>query len=353
MEIPPKSITTLLLLCTLKASAVTSAPDTTDTWQIYNGKELILDGHLSPLGTNFHHTLKKEEVRDLEISVSRHGPSYSAKRIVRITNETGRTVVRKEFKNDHSKMIVTRAEFGKLTSKFLIVGYIENENAGPWLILGHLIIQDSPEPEFKLEQQNITKDYRSKIDALRKKREHFYEDDQYVVDKTCSGEWGGTILFRNKRTEAVRMANATCPVAVVKVYGKYVVTASLAHLSGFSEVLEIANPDNLSVPTVSKQGLQIDGKSKKGTIQLLDSIGVLALGSFLQDGALRFVVTDFGTTYLAKIEHKRFVVIDIIAENLHTSTSEAEVIVTDDHHIVITVDGGYIDVFGKTVTLMR
>jgi hypothetical protein len=41
--------------------------DTIDNWQIYNGTELVLAGHDSPLGTGFRTTIKKSELKDLTI----------------------------------------------------------------------------------------------------------------------------------------------------------------------------------------------------------------------------------------------------------------------------------------------
>jgi hypothetical protein len=295
LKFSSKGLAIMLLFWALRSSGGTFAPDTIDNWQIYNGKELILAGHESPLGTNFHNTIKKDEVGDLEIKFNHCSPHQNLTRTVRITDETGRMVVSKKFSSDTVKMIIHRLELSELTSKFLIIEYMERGNGeGLRRNLGHLIVQDSPEFNlgvFELKREDISEDYRAKIEALRQKRGYFFEDDNYVADKTCSGEWGGTIKFRKKSTGEVRVCSATCPIVVNKINGKYVVTNSLAHLFGSTEILEIATPDSLSILPSTKPGAKKNGKviryvgddesrSKKGTVQMLDSVGVLALGSF-------------------------------------------------------------------------
>src|ERR1700722_17794087 len=66
--------------------------------------------------------------------------------------------------------------------------------------------------------------------GFKKLSSGFFEDENYLVTKTCSGEWGGTIWFKNKKTGITYACSATCPVAVNKINGKYFITNTLAHL---------------------------------------------------------------------------------------------------------------------------
>lgn len=43
-----------------------------------------------------------------------------------------------------------------------------------------------------------------------------FEDDKFIVASTCSGEWGGSVYFKDKRTKKVYTAQATCVVNVKK-----------------------------------------------------------------------------------------------------------------------------------------
>lgn len=204
---------------------------------------------------------------------------------------------------------------------------------------------------------------RNRIEKLRKLRKTFYEDDEYLVSKTCSGEWGGTVKFKNKKTGIEYSCSATCPVAVNKINGEYFVTNSLAHLSGSTEILKITRPDSMDIfrmpPPRKKKRNKIfryvgdnESKSTKGTKVLLDSVGVLTLGSFEFEGTLFQVVTDFKKTYIAKIENKKFIMVEFICEG-RTWTYDNDMIKTDDGHTIITIQGGYLEIFDNKVRLLR
>lgn len=75
----------------------------------------------------------------------------------------------------------------------------------------------------------------------------FFEDEKYIVERSCSGEWGGSIYFINKLNNKKYECTATCPIALNKINNSYVVTASLAHLVGFSQILKIDDPKDLTL----------------------------------------------------------------------------------------------------------
>jgi hypothetical protein len=184
---------------------------------------------------------------------------------------------------------------------------------------------------------------------FQRKDSVFFQDENYTVRKTCSGEWGGTIWFKNKMTGVEYSCGATCPVIVNKIEGKYIVTSSLAHLSGFSEVMEIDNPDSLAVfkfpkPKSKKGKNRIyyigddESKATKGRNILVDTIGLLTIVSFPFNGQLFHIVTNWEGTYIAKIEKNRFETIDTISN---------ESIRAYDHEVIRTIDGHYIVFFNN------
>jgi hypothetical protein len=196
---------------------------------------------------------------------------------------------------------------------------------------------------------------------------NIFEDSLYVVSKTCSGEWGGTIKFKNKKTGIEYSASSTCPVVVNKLNGKYYITNTLAHRSGFSEVLEISNPDLMTVFELpkprSKKGKTIvryvgddEAKSTNGTKQLVDSIGVLTLATFPYKGQLYHIVTDFEKTFLTKIENNRFVTIDTVSE-ISIWTYNPEVFLKQDRHMIVFFKNqeaeGVLDIFENQITVRR
>ncbi|SFG87014.1 hypothetical protein [Pontibacter chinhatensis] len=221
---------------------------------------------------------------------------------------------------------------------------------------------------FVIKDSTVAKDFKQVHESyLATKNAFLFEDDNYAVRKTCSGEWGGSIWFKNKKTGIEYASEATCPVVVNKLDGKYIVTNTLAHLSGFTQVLEISNPDSLEIFELpkprQKKGKTIvryvgdnQSKSKKGTIQLIDSVGVLTLASFPYQGDLFHIITDFKRTFVSKIENKRFVTIDTVS-NEGIWTYNPEVIKTKNDQYIVFFNNkevkGYLEIDDNLITLYR
>lgn len=74
-----------------------------------------------------------------------------------------------------------------------------------------------------------------------------YVDSVYNVGGCCAGEWGGSVFFHNKLTGNTYSCPATCANTVIKSpSGSYIVTSSLAHMSGSSDIIEIEDPSKLT-----------------------------------------------------------------------------------------------------------
>lgn len=203
---------------------------------------------------------------------------------------------------------------------------------------------------------------------IKVNRDHIFEDSVYIVSKTCSGEFGGTIKFTNKKTGIVYSAASTCPVVVNKLNGKYYVTNALAHMFGHSKVIEIAHPDSMEVfqqlpeprrkngQTIDRYRREYASKATKGITSLVDSSGILILASFPYNGQLYHILTDFNKTVLAKIENKQFVTIDTVSEK-SLWTYKPEVFVTAENHRIVLFDNpdvkGHLDIFENRITVVR
>jgi len=169
---------------------------------------------------------------------------------------------------------------------------------------------------FEIYQIKDSKKNIEKVENKFKKNKVLFNDKNYLITSTCSGEWGGTIKFRDKSTQKIYSAESTCPVSVDKLNDEFYITNSLAHLSGSTEILKIKNPTEMEIYEVSKPR-KVKGRymkyvgddeshSKKGTEQLLDSIGAFTLATFQNQNRFYYIVTDFEKTYLSKIENKKF-----------------------------------------------
>jgi len=197
-------------------------------------------------------------------------------------------------------------------------------------------------------------------------RNNFYEDSLYIVSKTCQGEFGGTILFKNKKTGIEYLAHSTCPVVVNKLDNKYYVTNTLRHLCGSSQILEIENPDSMTIVKLPQSRKEREKKIReikfnvpnleKGTKSILDSLGVLTIASFPYNGQLYHIVTDYEKTFLTKIENGKFVTIDTIS-NKPFRTYNPRVFVSEDgkYFVSFTNDivNGYLEIFENKITVIR
>lgn len=206
----------------------------------------------------------------------------------------------------------------------------------------------------------------SMIKDVKVDKDNIFEDSVYIVSKSCSGEWGGTIKFKNKQTGIEYSAASTCPVVVNKLNNKYYITNTLAHMGGFSEILEISHPDSLEIFKLpkprSKKGKTViryvgddESKTTKGTRKLLDSIGILTLASFPYQEKLFHIVTNFEKTFLAKIENNKFVTIDAISDK-DIRTYDPEVFKTKDNHFIVLFSNqdvkGYFDIFENKILVL-
>ncbi len=186
---------------------------------------------------------------------------------------------------------------------------------------------------------------RKTADSFTKSNNHFFEDEFYSCSKTCHGEFGGTIIFKSKKSGIEFLTEATCPVIINKLNGKYIVTTTLAHMRGFSEIFEITYPDSLS------------GKEESRVVKkLIDTLGVLTLTSFVYEDQLYHIVTDFKKTLVAKIENSKFVYIATLS-NESIWTYDPEPILTSDNHCIVFFSNkeakGYIDIYENKISLTR
>lgn len=138
-------------------------------------------------------------------------------------------------------------------------------------------------------------------------------------------------------------------------------------MDGFSEIIEINNPDSLEVYELPKYKKEPSGKtiislsdyeskSRKGTKRLADSIGLLALSTFPYNGQLYHIVTDFKKTFLTKNVNGKFESIDTIS-NESLWTYNPEVFITSNKHYIMFFSNemaeGYLDIADNRIKIVR
>ena len=124
-----------------------------------------------------------------------------------------------------------------------------------------------------------------------------FQDDDYFISKTCSGEDGGTVYFTNKTNLNIYEAACNCAVNVVKSAGYYHVTASLSHMAGFVKILRVKDPsmlklyNNLDIWRLDENGYP-ESTSRKGTEMLVDTSEVTFAGSFKYKNSLLYIIQE-------------------------------------------------------------
>jgi hypothetical protein len=215
---------------------------------------------------------------------------------------------------------------------------------------------------FHVSRDTITDSLRATIESIKKSRRTFYEDERFLVSKTCSGEWGGTIKFTSKKNGVVYSCSATCPISIYKIDDKYYVTSSLGHMGGSCEVVEISDPELMEVykiaPPRKVKGKKVkyvgddESKSTQGTKKLIDEYGKMILGSFLFNGQLFHVVRDRRETYIATIDTGKFKAIKFIT-NEDVFTYDRDIIKTNAGHMMIPISGGYLDIYENQIKILK
>ena len=147
-----------------------------------------------------------------------------------------------------------------------------------------------------------------------------FEDERYVVCLTCNGEFGGEVYFYDKQQQRYYLASATCPVAVLKRGGKYLVLSSLGHMSGFSELQQIDNPAELTRWVGKSKPQDRDPASFYGTKlnrgkSLFAYSGLLILSGFTLNQQDLYLVSWRNTTFLATWHDDTFWAVDPLFYN--------------------------------------
>jgi len=171
--------------------------------------------------------------------------------------------------------------------------------------------------------------------SLKKRFEqnnYTYEDEKFKVESTCSGEWGGSLYFIDKKTNEKYECTCTCAVNLIKKDDTYFVTASLSHMSGFTEIFQIKNPlklkkynrdnlikrredfkkknpDKIYIGTIGDD----ESQSNVGKTILADSIGVTTAASFIYNSQIYYIVEKYKRVSIDIIKNKKLLPIEDIS----------------------------------------
>lgn len=202
------------------------------------------------------------------------------------------------------------------------------------LIFFFQFVYSQEKDSFKVEIKTSEKSgFKTKYASFKNKYEYFYEDENYIVKDSCRGEFGGFVYFINKETKKVNVTSATCPSSLLKINGKFYLTTSIAHMSGFSAIYEITDPNELTEfkITDSEEVKFFKKKSDTGTKKLYESIGRTILLTFLYNNELYFITSDSDGTFLTKRKNSELIKIKKLLD-YKVFTYETGIKITDDNH---------------------
>lgn len=180
-----------------------------------------------------------------------------------------------------------------------------------------MLINCNKEPKvFEFTTDTVDKNIVQELKQITNRKPYglLFQDEKYEAWNSCSGEWGGTIYFKNKDNGEIRYAQSTCAVSVNKIGDKYYISNVSTHLYERSSILEIINPEKMELSLKSPpfhpeiETREYETKSNLGTKTIVDSVGVSILTSFIYKNNLYSVLKNYKNDLItiSKVEDNKF-----------------------------------------------
>ncbi|AZB31019.1 hypothetical protein EB354_18110 [Chryseobacterium balustinum] len=180
-----------------------------------------------------------------------------------------------------------------------------------------VLINCNKEPKvFEFTTETVDRNIVQELKQIKNQKPYglVFQDEKYEVWNSCSGEWGGTIYFKNKHNGEIRYAQSTCTVSVNKIGDKYYISNVSTHLYARSSILEIINPEKMELtlklplfhPEIETR--EYETKSNLETKTIVDSVGVSILTSFVYKNNLYSVLKNYKNDIItiSKVENNKF-----------------------------------------------
>lgn len=215
----------------------------------------------------------------------------------------------------------------------------------------------SQDSVFNVLTKYTTKEQVAEVNELlysQIKETAFYEDEHYTVYKKCRGEWGGAVIFENKQSGDKYICESTCPVTINRFNNVYYVTATLHHLSTFTEILEIRNPEKLKYATADDIKRRFfEDIGTLGAETILKQYHTTCLYSFVYKDKLYHITADKEGTFVSEITEGIFKKIQQLSDRqLWTYDSKT---VKEDNRILIGFSSnelsGYVELDGQLISV--
>lgn len=152
-----------------------------------------------------------------------------------------------------------------------------------------------------------------------KEQSILFADQDFIVYRKCSGEFGGTIYFYERKSNETFFTESTCANTVTKKNGQYHVLAHLGHMMGSSEIKIIDNPRKLS--KASKKQLRNNSGSlgyqdeSNAFLKQLDLYRIQLFSTFNIKDRKIFLAHLNESTFLAEIDGTEIQIVNPLFNN--------------------------------------
>ena len=153
------------------------------------------------------------------------------------------------------------------------------------------------------EENFVLGKYAANFQSTKTRAFKIYEDEQYSVYSTCNGEWGGTVFFKNRKTNELYEGSSTCAIVVNKIGSDYFVTNYMGHMIGFASVNKILDPRKLEKSNWDFKR-RFGSRNLKGIERVLDKMDFYIPTSFVVNDRLLHIYNDDKGTYISDIENR-------------------------------------------------
>lgn len=135
----------------------------------------------------------------------------------------------------------------------------------------------------------------------------FYEDKDFTITTKDHGEWGGTAVFKHKRTGTLYEVESSGPIVVNKLDNAYILSSTLRHMRTTSAIIRISDPQKLFKTDEFRHRLltqhRIGSSHREGSEKLFS--GDIDIGtSFVRDNTLYHLYEEDGVTKIGVLEKK-------------------------------------------------
>lgn len=188
-----------------------------------------------------------------------------------------------------------------------------------WLIDGKLYAKSKAFLFSGFYEWNGEKWKKSNIKIPIAEQPILFSDEQYIVYRKCSGEFGGTIYFYDRESEEIYFTESTCANTVYKMNGQYHILAHLGHMTGTSEIKVIDEPKNLSKARKSQLrnlrgdlGYQDESNAFTKKLELFD---IQLFSTFSIENRQIFLAHLNESTFLAEIDGNELQIVNPLFNN--------------------------------------